>query len=100
MLLADALVYCCAAATTLIVLLVVDYLRECGYFTRRCSVSGQLVPITGAAGGLGRAMALEFACRGAVLVLWDMRSDALAEAVDWLVARGVCAERDQRSLCS
>jgi all-trans-retinol dehydrogenase (NAD+) len=48
-------------------------------------VAGQLVVITGAAGGLGRALALEFARRGAVIALWDVRAEALDEVFEWLV---------------
>ena len=44
------------------------------------SLAGQLVLITGAGGGLGRALALEFARHGAVLALWDVQEEALEEA--------------------
>lgn len=39
---------------------------------RRKSIEGELVLLTGAAAGLGRTMALEFARFGARLVLWDI----------------------------
>jgi len=47
---------------------------------RRESLSGELVVITGAGGGIGRHLALEFARAGARLALWDIRAEAL-EAV-------------------
>ena len=76
-----ALAVVCAA----MLILSFDYLRECGCFSRRQPVKGSLVVLTGAAGGLGRALALELASRGAVLALWDLRADALNELVEWLV---------------
>ncbi|XP_070573473.1 epidermal retinol dehydrogenase 2-like [Ptychodera flava] len=42
-------------------------------------VRGEIVLVTGAAGWLGRRLALEFARRGAVLVLWDINEDGNEE---------------------
>lgn len=46
---------------------------------RRKSVEGELVLLTGAAAGLGRIMALEFARLGARLVLWDIDQEGNLE---------------------
>ena len=85
----------------IVVLLLVDYASDRGWvhasLCRACvllgalpnshgsfRLDGHLVVITGAAGGLGRALALEFAQRGASLSLWDVREAALMELVEWL----------------
>ena len=73
----------------LLIALAVDFLGHHGWLRRRDSLAGQLVLITGAAGGLGRQLALCFAQQGATLALWDVRRDALAELCEWLVERGV-----------
>src|SRR5262245_8169310 len=41
--------------------------------------TGDAIVITGAAQGIGRAVALEMARRGAQLALWDVLRDGLAE---------------------
>ncbi|NWV00680.1 DHB13 dehydrogenase, partial [Upupa epops] len=46
---------------------------------RRKSVSGELVLITGAGHGVGRATALEFARRQSQLVLWDINKHGVEE---------------------
>ncbi|NWX58977.1 DHB11 dehydrogenase, partial [Promerops cafer] len=46
---------------------------------RRKSLSGELVLITGAGHGVGRATALEFAKRQSRLVLWDINKHAVEE---------------------
>ena len=73
----------------LLAALLVEYLGHCGWLRRRDSLAGQLVLITGAAGGLGRELALRFAQQGATLALWDVRRDALDELCEWLLERGV-----------
>lgn len=52
---------------------------------RRDNLGGQLVVITGAAGELGRMLALEFALAGSVVALWDIREPALQAVRDWLI---------------
>ena len=86
------------AALVLVVLLLVvllllaDFVAHRGWLRRRdYSLDGRLVLITGAAGGLGRQLALAFALEGAALVLWDIRRDALDELCRWLAERGVPA---------
>src|SRR5437762_13044793 len=51
-------------------------------------LSGKVALITGAGGGLGRAMALAFAREGAAVVCQDLREDAAQETADALVAHG------------
>ena len=75
----------CSLLLLLSFALLIDFFRYLGYFTTRRSVAGSLIVLTGAGGGLGRALALEFARRGAVLALWDIRADALDELVNWLM---------------
>lgn len=50
-------------------------------------LAGKVAVITGAARGIGRAAALEFAAQGASLVLGDRR-DTVAETADLVVASG------------
>lgn len=52
----------------------------------------QVIAITGAAQGLGRAMAQEFASQGAHIALIDMQQDALEAAANELRELGVKAE--------
>ena len=78
-----------SARWLLLAALLVEYLGHCGWLRRRDSLAGQLVLITGAAGGLGRQLALRFAQQGATLALWDVRRDALDELCEWLLERGV-----------
>ena len=73
----------------LLTALLVDFLAHRGWLRRRDSLAGQLVLITGAAGGLGRQLALRFAQQGATLALWDVRREALDEVCEWLAERGV-----------
>jgi 3-oxoacyl-[acyl-carrier protein] reductase len=51
-----------------------------------------VIAITGAAQGLGKAMALEFATQGAHIALLDMQAEALDAAAAELVALGVKAK--------
>ena len=75
-----------AAALAALLFFLLDYAVDVGLWARpRRALAGRLVVITGAAGGLGRALALEFARCGAVLALWDVRADALRDSVAWLV---------------
>jgi NAD(P)-dependent dehydrogenase (short-subunit alcohol dehydrogenase family) len=55
---------------------------------RRSWIDGHWVMITGAAGGLGLAMALEFARRGARLVLTDVDPEGLAAAAEQVQQAG------------
>ncbi len=48
------------------------------------SFRDQVVLITGGASGIGRQMALTFAKRGAVLVLWDIQQERLDQTVEEL----------------
>ncbi|CAD5234017.1 unnamed protein product [Bursaphelenchus xylophilus] len=48
-------------------------------------VTGKLVLLTGAVGGIGRAMAEEFAKRGANLILWDINEEQLEIFKDSLI---------------
>lgn len=66
-------------------------------------LAGRTVMITGAASGIGRAMAEAAANAGASLVLGDVSEKALQEVTDALSARGVkavCARCDVRSMAS
>jgi len=51
-------------------------------------LAGKVVAVTGAASGLGRQLAFEFARRGAVTALSDLRGDALAATVGEVRAAG------------
>ncbi|KAJ1521233.1 hypothetical protein ONE63_002918 [Megalurothrips usitatus] len=52
------------------------------------SVDGQVVLVTGAAGGLGRHLALRFARLGATVVAWDVNQAGVAETVRQVAAAG------------
>jgi NAD(P)-dependent dehydrogenase (short-subunit alcohol dehydrogenase family) len=57
-----------------------------------CSFEGQVVIVTGGGRGLGRAHALEFARRGALVVVNDTGGDVNGRGTDRTVAEGVCKE--------
>ena len=52
---------------------------------------GQVAVVTGAAGGIGKALALAFAARGLNVVLADIEAGALQQAADEVAAAGVTA---------
>ena len=56
------------------------------------NLKDSVIAITGAAQGLGKAMALEFAQQGAHIALLDMQADALDATAAELVALGVKAK--------
>lgn len=53
--------------------------------------TGDAVVVTGAAQGIGRAIAIELSKRGARLALWDVSDDGLAETSRQCAALGVTA---------
>ncbi|NXK38200.1 DHB11 dehydrogenase, partial [Piprites chloris] len=59
---------------------------------RRKSVSGELVLITGAGHGVGRATALEFAKRQSRLVLWDINKHGVEETAAECKSLGATVE--------
>ncbi len=50
--------------------------------------NGQRAAVTGAAEGIGRAIAERLLANGAAVALWDLNSDRLGETRDALAARG------------
>ncbi|XP_015777204.1 PREDICTED: 17-beta-hydroxysteroid dehydrogenase 13-like [Acropora digitifera] len=52
------------------------------------NIDGQIVLITGAGGGIGRELSLEFAAHGAILVLWDINKDSNEETANKVRSRG------------
>ena len=52
------------------------------------SLSGQVGLVTGAARGIGRAIAVQLAADGADVAVADVREDALAETVSLIEAKG------------
>ena len=49
---------------------------------------GEAVVVTGAAQGIGRAIAVELAKRGLLLALWDISDEGLAETARLCAAHG------------
>ncbi|KPP73055.1 epidermal retinol dehydrogenase 2-like [Scleropages formosus] len=71
--------------------------------SRKKNVAGETVLITGAGSGIGRLLALEFAARGATLVLWDISNEGNWETAKLSKERGAsrvhtyicdCSDRD------
>ena len=82
----EILSFAASAVLLSLLLLALDYAKDRGLFTASHQpLANKIIVITGAAGGLGRALALEFARRGAILALWDVRADALRDCVSWLI---------------
>ena len=52
---------------------------------------GRTAIVTGAASGLGKAVAARIVAEGGAVVLWDFNAEALANAKDETGASGVCA---------
>ena len=55
------------------------------------SVSGKVAAVTGAGSGIGRALAVELASRGARLALSDVNEEGLAESAELVEQRGATA---------
>ncbi len=53
---------------------------------KRKDITGEIVLITGAGSGMGRLMALEFAKRNAVVVLWDINESGNRETMRMIKA--------------
>ena len=49
------------------------------------SLADDVVLITGGAGGLGREIALEFARKGAIIVLWDINDEEMTKVTEMIV---------------
>lgn len=60
------------------------------------TLDGKVVVITGAGSGIGRALALDCAGRGALLAISDVNEDGLAETVDLVKAAGAREVRADR----
>ncbi len=54
----------------------------------RLDFNGQRAAVTGAAEGIGRAIAERLLASGAAVALWDLNPDVLGETCDALAARG------------
>ncbi|XP_036377177.1 epidermal retinol dehydrogenase 2 [Megalops cyprinoides] len=72
--------------------------------SRKKSVAGETVLITGAGSGIGRLMALEFSTMGVTLVLWDINEEGIKETGRLVKERGAtdvytyvcdCSKRDE-----
>uniref|UniRef100_A0A3B3SFF7 Short chain dehydrogenase/reductase family 16C, member 5b n=2 Tax=Paramormyrops kingsleyae TaxID=1676925 RepID=A0A3B3SFF7_9TELE len=72
--------------------------------TRKKSVAGETVLITGAGSGIGRLIALQFASMGVTLVLWDINKEGNKETAKLVKEKGAkrvhtyicdCSEKDE-----
>ncbi|KAF7386919.1 hypothetical protein HZH66_011371 [Vespula vulgaris] len=52
------------------------------------NISGEIALVTGAAGGLGRALALNLVNHGAIVVIWDINQKGIDETVKLIKAAG------------
>ncbi|TST47750.1 Epidermal retinol dehydrogenase 2 [Bagarius yarrelli] len=64
------------------------------------SVSGETVLITGAASGIGRIMAIEFANMDVTLVLWDINLDGVKETARMVKKKGARSVHCYQADCS
>ncbi|KAM3831396.1 estradiol 17-beta-dehydrogenase 11-like [Vipera latastei] len=60
----------------------IEALVKCFIPVKRKSVAGEIVLITGAASGIGKLTAFEFAKRGSRLVLWDINKTGIEETAE------------------
>ncbi|XP_034296341.1 estradiol 17-beta-dehydrogenase 11 [Pantherophis guttatus] len=60
----------------------IEALVKCFIPVKRKSVAGEIVLVTGAASGIGRLTAFEFAKHGSRLVLWDVNKSCLEETAE------------------
>ncbi|XP_029447175.1 epidermal retinol dehydrogenase 2 [Rhinatrema bivittatum] len=67
---------------------------------RKKNVAGEIVLITGAGSGIGRLLALEFAQRGATLVLWDINHEGNKETSRLVKELGTSRVHDYTCDCS
>lgn len=68
--------------------------------SRKKSVAGETILITGAGSGIGRLMALEFASMGVTLVLWDISQDGNKETVRLVKQKGAARVHSYICDCS
>ncbi|KAJ8010122.1 hypothetical protein DPEC_G00071710 [Dallia pectoralis] len=68
--------------------------------SRRKSLAGDLVLITGAGSGIGRLMALELASMGARLVLWDISQEGNRETARLVKGKGATSVHSYLCDCS
>lgn len=66
----------------------------------RKSIAGETVLITGAASGLGRIMAIEFAKMDVTLVLWDINLDGAKATAQAVIEKGVRSVHCYQADCS
>ncbi|XP_060762459.1 short chain dehydrogenase/reductase family 16C, member 5a [Neoarius graeffei] len=64
------------------------------------SVAGETVLITGAGGGIGRILAIEFASMDVTLVLWDINLDGVKETARQVKEKGARTVHYYRTDCS